>query len=310
MRNLFADLSEIVFERESLADLTSYRVGGPARWLARPRSIDDLARVVHRCAREDVPVFTLGRGANLLVSDEGVDGMVIRLDAPVFNRVEWPTASNGGASVMAGGGTDMYRLVSESVRRGLAGLEGLGGIPGRLGGIVRMNAGGRWGQIADVVRDLTVVDPLGGIRRLSAAEAGFGYRRSNLGGMVVCQVRMELKREDPAAIRERFKVVWASKRRTQPMAELSAGCVFKNPPGGSAGLLIDRAGLKGHAVGGARVSELHANFIVVRPGTAADDIFTLIGRIRREVARRFGVELDLEIEVWGRRRVRAMEATV
>jgi len=311
MRNLFADMPGIVAEREPLARLTSYRVGGPARWLARPRGVEDLARVVRRCVREDVPVFTLGRGANLLVGDDGVDGMVIRLDAPVFNRVEWPTDSNGAAGdrvpVAAGGGTDMYRLVSESVRRGLAGLEGLGGIPGRLGGIVRMNAGGRWGETANVVRELTVVDALGDVRRLSAAEAGFGYRRSSLGGMVVCQVVMELKREDPAAIRERFKVVWAAKCRSQPMAEPSAGCVFKNPPGGSAGLLIERAGLKGHAVGGARVSELHANFIVVKPGVTADDIFTLIGRIRREVARRFGVELDLEIEVWGRRRVRAME---
>ena len=172
-----------------------------------------------------------------------------------------------------------------------------------------MNAGGRWGQISDVVRELTVVDAPGDICRLSPADAGFGYRRSNLAGVVVCQVAMELTRDDPDAVRERFKAVWQTKTDTQPMSEASAGCVFKNPPGGSAGALIDRAGLKGRSVGGARVSETHANFIVVQPGATADDVLTLIGQIRREVARQFGVELDLEIEVWGRRIARVAEAT-
>jgi UDP-N-acetylmuramate dehydrogenase len=256
-------------------------------------------------------VFIMGRGANLLVSDDGVDGMVIRLDAPVFTRVHWPlTASPTGtpATVVAGAGTDMFRLVNEAGRHGLAGIEGLAGIPGRLGGIVRMNAGGRWGQISDVVRELTVVNELGDIRRIDREDAGFGYRRSSLAGVVVCDVRLQLTRDDPGAIRDRFKAIWKTKAATQPMSAPSAGCVFKNPPGGSAGGLIDRAGLKGRTVGGAGVSEVHANFIVTRPGATAADVFTLIGQIRREVARQFGVELDLEIEVWGRRVIRTMEA--
>lgn len=313
MQSYFADMAEYVVENEPLARHTSYGVGGPARWLARPRTIDELALLMRRCVREDIPVFTMGRGANLLVSDDGVDGMVIRLDAPAFTRVDWPAAagasmSGRSATVVAGAGADMFRLVTEAGRRGLAGIEGLAGIPGRLGGIVRMNAGGRWGQISDVVRALTVVNDLGDVRRLSPAEAGFGYRRSSLAGVVVCDLRIELTRDDPKAIRERFKAVWKSKAATQPMSSPSAGCVFKNPPGGSAGGLIDRAGLKGRTVGGARVSEIHANFIVTRPGAAAADVFTLIGQIRREVARQFGVELDLEIEVWGRRVVRTAEA--
>jgi UDP-N-acetylmuramate dehydrogenase len=242
--------------------------------------------------------------------------MVIRLDSPAFRRVDWPvtTSDGGGAAgqsptVLAGAGVDMYWLVGESVRRGLAGLEGLAGIPGHLGGIVCMNAGGKWGQIADVVRGLTAVDALGGIRRLTPAEAGFGYRRSNLAGMVVCDLKLELRAGSPIEIRERLKDAWRSKSATQPMREWSAGCVFKNPPGGSAGALVDRAGLKGHSVGGARVSQVHANFIVVRPGVTAEDIFTLIGQVRREVARQFGVELELEIEVWGRRHARVAEPT-
>jgi UDP-N-acetylmuramate dehydrogenase len=311
MKNCFADMSEIVVEHEPLAGYTSYRVGGLARWLARPRNLEELARLVGRCAGADVPVYTIGRGANLLVSDEGVDGMVIRLDAPAFCRVDWPDISWGSGHptgragpVLAGAGADMYWLVRESVRRGLAGLEGLAGIPGCLGGVVRMNAGGKRGQIADVVGGLTVVDARGDIRRLAPAEAGFGYRRSSLAGMVICDVELELRPENPIEIRERLKDTWRSKSATQPMGELSAGCVFKNPPGGSSGALIDRAGLKGRTVGGARVSQVHANFIVVRPGVTAEDIFTLIGQVRREVARQFGVELELEIEVWGRRQVR------
>jgi UDP-N-acetylmuramate dehydrogenase len=172
-----------------------------------------------------------------------------------------------------------------------------------------MNAGGKRGQIADVVGGLTVVDARGDIRRLAPAEAGFGYRRSNLAGLVICEVRLELRPENPIEVRERFTDAWRSKSATQPMRGLSAGCVFKNPPGGSAGALIDRAGLKGRSVGGAWVSEVHANFIVVRPGVTADDIFTLIGQVRREVARQFGVELELEIEVWGWRQIRMPEPT-
>jgi UDP-N-acetylmuramate dehydrogenase len=203
----------------------------------------------------------------------------------------------------------MYWLVRESVRRGLAGLEGLAGIPGRLGGIVCMNAGGKRGQIADVVRELTVVDGRGDIRRLAPAEASFGYRRSSLAGVVICDVALELRTEDPIEVRTRLKDAWRSKNATQPMHELSAGCVFKNPPGGSAGALIDRAGLKGRTVGGAQVSQVHANFVVVQPQVTAEDIFTLIGQVRREVARQFGVELELEIEVWGRRQIRVPEPT-
>jgi len=307
MKDFFADMSEIVVEQEPLGRYTAYGVGGPARWLARPRSVEELARLVGRCAAEDIPVYTLGRGANLLVSDDGVDGMVIRLVAPVFSRVEWPTSASGaevsGTVVVAGGGADMYRLVTGAVRRGLGGLEGLAGIPGKLGGIVRMNAGGRWGQIADVVDGLTVVDGRGEIRWLSADQAGFGYRRSNLADMVICDVALELIPGEPATLFRRFREIWSSKSRRQPMAEASAGCVFKNPEGGNAGALIDQAGLKGRSVGGARVSEVHANFIVVQPGVTAEDIFSLIGVVRREVAQRFGVELDLEIEIWGRRRV-------
>lgn len=303
----------------ALGPMTAYGVGGTARWLARPASVEELIALVELCRISAVPIYPLGKGANLLVSDDGVDGLVLRLDAAAFQDIDWPSRNeriaHGSAIVRAGAGADMHRLVRESVRRGLGGLEVLAGIPGSLGGIVRMNAGGRWGQIADVVRRVTVVEPGRGLRVLEPAEVGFAYRRTELGEAIVCGVELALTWDDPQALRERMLAIWSAKKAAQPFAEHSAGCVFKNPPraemngavpesarerSASAGALIDRAGLKGLRVGGASVSTQHGNFIVAEPSATAADIMTLIGRVRRAVAERFGVELELEIKVWDR----------
>jgi len=321
MIGFLTGLSEVVAANEPLAPHTSLGVGGRARWLARPRSVDELSQLVCRCGQEAVALHMLGLGANLLVSDDGVDGVVVRLSAPEFRRVDWPgkqTAasrrhrggSGPGATVSAAAGVDMNQLVRETVRRGLSGLECMAGIPGTLGGVIRMNAGGRFGQIADVVRQVTVVDPSGQLRTLSRQAVGFRYRGTDLKDRVICRATLALRPDDPDRIRRRFMEVWDCKKKSQPLAESTAGCVFKNPPGRSAGELIDRAGLKNRCVGGARVSQRHANFIVAKEGASARDVLGLIGLIRREVAQRFGVELELEIEVWGRRRARSPEAIV
>lgn len=306
--------ADIITENEPLAPYTSLGVGGPARWMARPRTPAELAELVRCCTRAEVPVRLLGGGANLLVADEGVDGVVIRLNSSAFKHAAWPevraegpietegTTEPGGAEVRVrvGAGADMNRLALDAVRRGLSGLECMGGIPGTLGGIIRMNAGGAFGQIADVVRSVTVIEPTGRQCELTPDEVGFGYRRTNLGDRIVCSAELGLRRGDPAMIRERFLEIWSRKKQTQPLAEPTAGCMFKNPPGASAGELIDRAGLKEHRVGGAHVSGRHANFIVADEGATARDVFTLIAAVRREVAQRFGVELELEVQVWGR----------
>jgi len=312
-----SDLSPMVTENEPLAPHASLGVGGRARWFARPRDVEDLTEVVRRCWRERVELRLLGLGANLLVSDDGVDGVVVRLNSAEFRRVSWSedadsarTAGTARAEevvVTAGAGADMNRLVLDSVRRGLSGLECMAGIPGTLGGIIRMNAGGRFGEIADVVRDVTVVDPYGAVRMMSREEVGFRYRGTDLGACAVCGASLVLRPGDPKAIRARFMEVWAYKRQTQPLTDATAGCVFKNPPGRSAGQLIDRSGLKGRSVGGACVSQHHANFIVAKEGATARDVLSLIGLIRREVAEQFGVELELEIEVWDGRRARSLE---
>lgn len=308
--SFLADFGEIVRENQPLAPLTYFGVGGPARWMVSPRSVDQLAEVVRRCRREDVDVYVLGEGANLLVGDGGVDGVVIRLHAPAFKKAGWEPDRDvpggpadrdpDGVAVEAGAGLSMGRLTLDSVGRGLTGLECMAGIPGSLGGIIRMNAGGRFGQISDVVRGVTVLDEAGRVRRLGRDEVGFSYRHTELGGSIVVGATLALRPDDRARVRKRYDEIWAYKKQSQPLADYSAGCVFKNPPKDSAGRLIDQAGLKGYAIGGASVSERHANFIVVAKGGRARDVFTLIGTIRRRVAERFGVELELEVQVWDR----------
>jgi UDP-N-acetylmuramate dehydrogenase len=306
--SFLSDFGAIVSEREPLGRQTYFGVGGPARWMVRPRSTEELAGVVDRCRQEGVRVYVLGLGANLLVSDEGVDGVVIRLCEPAFKSVSWRVndecASTGNhsqdsATIAVGAGMNMARLALDAVLHGLTGLECMAGIPGSLGGIIRMNAGGRFGQIADVVRGVTVLEPNGTLRQLTHGEVGFSYRHTELSGCIVLDATLGLRQECAGAVRRRYDEIWEYKRASQPLADCSAGCVFKNPAGGSAGRLIDQAGLKGYAIGGAFVSQQHANFIVAREGAAARDVLALIGHIRRVVAERFGTELELEVEIWG-----------
>lgn len=310
--DFLSGLSEIVTENEPLAPHTYLRVGGPARWFARPRSAEETCELVRRCRQEGVEILPLGLGANLLVDDDGVDAMVIRLSDPLFEQVDWGGSENRKGDqpvrVAAAAGCDMHRLALDAVRAGLGGLERLAGIPGTLGGILRMNAGGRFGNICDVVADVTVVDAAGEIRRLSRQEAAFRYRGSDLAGTVVCGAVLLLEPDDPKALRRRFKEIWQVKKDSQPLSDNSAGCVFKNPAGSSAGSMIDQAGLKGHRVGGAVVSPKHANFIVTESGAKARDVLTLIGIVRREVAARFGVELETEVQIWGCRQACRAEA--
>jgi UDP-N-acetylmuramate dehydrogenase len=309
--DFLSGLSEIVTENEPLGPHTYLKVGGPARWFARPRSVVDICELTRRCREAGVEILPLGLGANLLVSDDGVDAMVIRLSEAFFDRVDWgqPEDHRGDnpVSVTVAAGADMQRLVLDAVRLGLAGLEGLAGIPGTVGGVLRMNAGGRFGNICDVVRDVTTVDSAGQVRTWTREEAAFRYRGSNLAGTVACGATLTLQPGDPNQLRARFKEIWEAKKNAQPLADNSAGCVFKNPPGASAGSMIDQAGLKGRRIGGAIVSPKHANFIVTETGATAQDVLALIGLICREVADRFGVELETEVQVWGCQRARSAQ---
>lgn len=276
---------------------TWFGVGGGADRLLVPESIEELQRALTERDSEEGPIRVLGDGANLLVCDDGVDGLVI--DTRTLNAVEW-----GERTLRAQCGAKLPRLVTEACRRGLGGLEGLGGIPASVGGAVRMNAGGAFGQIADVVARVHVLDPSGNRHALVPDELQFGYRWSNLGGLIVVEVELTLTPDDPETLRSRLKEVMAHKKDAQPLADRSAGCVFKNPEVDGervgAGRLIDKAGLKGERIGGASVSERHGNFIVVEDGATAADVIALIERVRTRVREHCGVELEQEVVVWRR----------
>ena len=291
--NPFAGLEPIVAEDAPLAPLTWYRLGGPARWLIRPRSIEELQEAARRCREANIPIYVLGLGANLLISDEGVDGAVFRLDGDAWRDVNFDRNT-----VEVGAGMDMQKLVLRSVRQGLAGIESLAGIPGTVGGGIRMNAGGKFGDIGAVVQSVKVMDAEGTIFDRERDELVFEYRHTNIAAPFILSAKLELDEEDPQPIMRRTKEIWMFKRNTQPLNTKNAGCIFKNPPGFSAGALIDQAGLKGMRVGAAEVSAKHANFIIAHPGCRAIDVLKLINIIREKVYERNDLALESEIQIW------------
>jgi UDP-N-acetylmuramate dehydrogenase len=286
-------LTKIVKTDQPLGPETWLRIGGPAKWLIEPTTVEELREVVVRCRDHDVPVHVLGRGANLLIDDAGVKGAVVRLRRGVFAEV-----AETETGLQAGAGADMGRLVLRCVRRGLSGLEPLTGIPGSVGGCVRMNAGGGFGDIGNVIDCVDVMTAGGEVFSRCRGDLAFAYRSTNITAPFILGATFRLTEDDPHRILKQVKQIWIYKKNTQPLGNRNAGCIFKNPRGLSAGALIDCAGLKGRRVGGAHVSEKHANFILADPGTRASDILKLINVIRETVYKKSEVYLELEIEVW------------
>jgi UDP-N-acetylmuramate dehydrogenase len=289
----FSGLESFVEENVPLAPHTWYRIGGPARWFLRPRTVEELSAASLRCAENNIPVYVLGLGANLLVGDQGVNGAVIRLDQDAWKRVEIK-----GAMLDAAAGVDMQKLVLKTVRTGLSGLECLAGIPGTVGGGVRMNAGGKFGDIGAVVHRVTVMAADGTVFDRTKDDLVFDYRSTNIAAPFILGATFELDEEDPERILRKTKEIWMYKRNTQPLNAKNCGCIFKNPRGLSAGALIDQAGLKGMRVGGAEVSDKHANFIVAHPGTKADDVMKLVKIIREKVWEKNQIHLESEVKIW------------
>jgi UDP-N-acetylmuramate dehydrogenase len=293
LANPFSGLSEFVSENEPLAPHTWYRIGGPARWFVRPRSVEELQQSAVRCADAGIPIFVLGLGANLLVGDQGVDGAVFCLD-----QDHWRNVTYDGAIVNAGAGADMQKLVLKTVRQGLAGIECLAGIPGTIGGGIRMNAGGKFGDIGAVVTRVQVMDLEGTVFERLKDDLVFEYRSTNIAAKFILGATLQLDEDDPERIMHKTKEIWMYKRNTQPLNTKNCGCIFKNPRGLSAGALIDQAGLKGMQVGGAEVSTKHANFIIARPGCKADDVMKLIKLIREKVWDKNQIHLESEVQIW------------
>jgi UDP-N-acetylmuramate dehydrogenase len=291
--SIFSGLDEIVETDYTLAKHTWYGLGGPADYFIRPQSTEQLSEVVTRCKDNDVKLSVIGYGSNLLISDQGVRGAVVQLESEFFSQIQFEEDV-----VTAWAGADLKTLVLDSVKHGLAGLEMLTGIPGSVGGAIRMNTGGSFGDIGSVVKSVALMDADGMIFEKCKPELSFDYRSSNITAKLVLNAKIRLIPGDPEQIMRTLQETWIYKKNHQPLNTRNCGCVFKNPRGQSAGSLIDRAGLKGLQVGGAKVSDKHANFIVAQSDCKSVDVKRLIEAVRERVKENCGVVLESEIEIW------------
>jgi UDP-N-acetylmuramate dehydrogenase len=291
--NIFSGLETIVETDYPLANHTWYGLGGPADYFIRPQTVKQLKEVVRRCNENKIPIYVIGFGSNLLIGDEGLRAVVITLQAEQFKQTQFE-----GELVNAWAGTDLSNLVLSCVQKGLSGIEALIGIPGSIGGAVKMNAGGNFGDIGAAVETVTLMDNQGNIFEKSKPELMFDYRRTNINAKFILNARLKLTEGDPDQIMKTVKEIWIYKKNNQPLNSKNSGCIFKNPRGLSAGVLIDRAGLKGLQIGGAVVSEKHANFIIAEKDCKSRDVIRLIDAIKQRVKEQFDTDLETEIEIW------------
>lgn len=298
MRDWRAELKKSVARvrfDEPLAPYTTFKIGGPADALAEAGTREEVLAVLRAAREAGLPLFALGFGSNLLVRDRGVRGIVLRLDGD-FARVEFP----GGGRARAGAAVRVPQLVVSCAEKGLSGLEPIVGVPGTVGGALAMNAGTRDGEIGLLTVEVEAADPARAeIRTMSGAELAFSYRRGPMEGLVALSCLLQLKPGDKAGIMAVVARYQQKRLQTQPIHTYNVGSTFKNPPGRFAAQMIEQMGLKGHAVGGARVSPMHANFIENFAGAKASDVLALVDLIRERARATFGVGLELEMKVVG-----------
>jgi UDP-N-acetylmuramate dehydrogenase len=291
---------EVRFD-EPMSAHTSLRIGGPAEILAFPEDPVSLKNILLSAKREQIPVFIFGGGTNLLVSDGGIEGIVISLKA--FNKIEFTRETNDKKAVLyVGAGVTLAKLISFAQKNGCAGIEALAGIPGYFGGAVYMNAGSFGVEIKDVLVSIALMDINGEIRILQKDDLNFSYRSSNLpGSSVILSANISLNRDKSDDILNRIKEFLRKKRETQPLLETSAGCVFKNPSGGdAAGRLIDAAGCKEMRIGDIEVSAGHANYFINKGRATYMDFIALMEKVKVRVKEHSGVVLEPEIKIIGR----------
>ncbi|HEX6141604.1 MAG TPA: UDP-N-acetylmuramate dehydrogenase [Geminicoccaceae bacterium] len=277
-----------------LAPRTWFRAGGAAELFFEPADLDDLQSLL-RDRPAGLPVTPLGVASNVLVRDAGLEGVVVRLSGPLA------TVRVDGARIIAGAGASDRAVAIKAAEGEVAGLEFLIGIPGTLGGAVRMNAGAFGGETADLVETVTALDPDGSAHRLGAADLGFGYRHSGLpDGWIVTEVTLRGAPGEQAPIRARMHAIKAEREASQPLRVATGGSTFKNPDGDKAWRLIDAAGCRGLRIGQAMVSDKHCNFLVNLGGARASDIERLGERVRERVQAATGVRLEWEIHRLGR----------
>ena len=277
---------------ESLSKYTSFRIGGPADYYLEPADKDDVVKSITYFQAQNIPFIIVGKGSNLLVSDEGIRGAVINLESGLNSmRVE-------GERVFVDAGITMARFVDFCVQQGYKGVEMLAGIPGTIGGAVIMNAGAYGGEISDYLYDIEVLRA-GKIIYIRKDEAGFAYRRSAFKGDIVLGVSFKLPLGDKAEVMNIRRELLIKRNRAQPVNFPNSGSMFKNPPGTYAAKLIEESGLKGTRRGSAQISEKHGNFIVNLGGATAKDVLELIELARKAVSTKTGITLELEVKLLG-----------
>lgn len=299
VREIFgADNPGVRFD-EPMSGHTTLRIGGAADVFVTPQDIDSLRDIVVTLRREGVPVIAVGEGSNLLVSDYGFEGAVVSTAA--LNRIEVVEKDRDGVVMFVEAGTPLRRLMSFSRDNGYKGLEGMAGIPGFIGGAVKGNSGSFGFEIGNVVLSVMLVDKEDKILVVGKEKLGFGYRSSAVAdGDVIIGASVRLEKDDPLNVAERITGFLEQKRKKQPVSERTAGCVFRNPEGVSAGKLIEDSGCKGLRRGGAEVSAVHANFFVNTSNATAGDFLGLMETVKERVMRKFGIELEPEIKIVGK----------
>lgn len=281
-------------EWEPMNRHTTFRIGGKVRIFLRPSTVEEIAGVCALCKAAGVRPFLMGRGSNLLVSDEDHEGVVIQL-AENFSQC----TKVGDTALYAQAGVTLVRLARQAQEYGLTGLEFAGGIPGALGGGVSMNAGAYGGELKDVVVSVDYLDENLELRTATGEECAFRYRGSAFSdtAKVILGARLELQQADIETVTARMEELKAKRVKSQPLEYPSAGSTFKRPVGGYAAAMIDEAGLKGYAVGGAQVSEKHAGFVINRGGASFGDVLELMAHISRTVYDRTGITLEPEVKI-------------
>lgn len=282
--------------KEPMARHTSYRIGGPADFYVCADSPSAVREVMVACVAEEVPLMVVGRGTNLLVSDKGFPGVILTLGRD-FKLMR---CDLGTGRIVAGGAVLLSAVVQEAMRQELTGLEFAVGTPGSVGGAVRMNAGSRDEWIGSVIDSVVLITPDAGIQRVSASSIDWGYRKTDIPkDAVIAECEISMKESDPFFIRGKMEANMARRKKSQPLGLPSCGSVFKNPEGASAAKMIDDAGLKGKNIGGAQISEVHANFIVNTGGATAHDVRALMEVVQVEVEKAYGITLEPEVRLIG-----------
>jgi UDP-N-acetylmuramate dehydrogenase len=296
--------SEIFFKGdmrfvEPMMKHTSLRIGGPADVFAIPQDIPSLKNMLIILKRQGIPFLPLGSGTNVLIRDEGIEGVVISL--MYFRKIEIISEDEGNVNVYVEAGTPLQRLVQFSKEKGYSGIEGLAGIPGSVGGAICGNAGAFGYEMKDVLSFVSMMDAEGYIKELRAEDIEFGYRRSSIPlDELLLGAEIVLKKDEKENVSSKIENFLKMKWESQPISEPSAGCVFKNSSGLSAGRLIDEAGCKGMRVGDVEVSSVHANFFVNKGKARASDFIKLMENVKSRVKETSGIELEPEIRIVGR----------